>query len=98
MFDIRLNKAPKPAHISWRKKIMHTSCTLEIEGKIGRLIHTNGRIIAEFLFHGPLEAIVGNCEGQRPVLSGRPNIFRGELFGLASDEYLNIAEQKIEER
>ena len=79
---------------------MKIPCTLEIEenSKVGRLIHANGRTVAEFLFHGPLEAIAINCDGQRPILPGRPNIFRGELFGLASYEYLNVAEQRIEER
>ena len=33
-------------------------------------------------------------QGQR----GRPNVYRGEVFGLAGYEYLNIESEKIEEK
>lgn len=67
-------------------------------GKIARLLHTNGRIIAEFLVHGPLKKVVDNCERESPIVSGRANVYRGELFGLAGYEYLNIDEERLEER
>jgi hypothetical protein len=41
---------------------------------------------------------VQNCEANTPITKGRPNVFRGELFGLAGYEYLNVAQEKIEEK
>ena len=67
-------------------------------GKILRLFHENGRLVAEILVHGPLNRVLQNCEDELPIISGRPNVFRGELFGLAGYEYLNCDTEVIEER
>jgi hypothetical protein len=75
-------------------------CTLTLSdsGKIAQIFHTNGRLIAELLIHGPLRATARNCHESRPILTGRPNVYRGEVFGLAGYEYLNIESERIEEK
>ena len=77
-----------------------SNLTLDISdsGKFAELRLLNGRIIAQFLVHGLLKRVADNCISGNEILSGRPNIFRGELFQLASYEYLNVAEEKIEEK
>lgn len=81
---------------------MQANCTIEIniapDGKVCRIIHENGRIIAEFIVHGPLDRVIQNCNEMAPILNGRPNVFRGELYGLAGYEYLNVEEGRVEER
>lgn len=58
----------------------------------------NGRIIAQFLVHGLLKRVAENCLSDLAIQNGRPNIFRGELFQLAAYEYLNVEDERIEER
>ncbi len=74
--------------------------TLDISdsGKFAELRLNNGRIIAQFLVHGLLKRVSENCVSRNEILAGRPNIFRGELFQLASYEYLNREEEMIEEK
>ena len=67
-------------------------------GKTAELRLENGRIIAQFLIHGLFKKVSENCINGSGIITGRPNIFRGELFQLASYEYLNIEEEKIEEK
>lgn len=67
-------------------------------GKLCKIFHTNGRLIAELLTHGPLQEAAENCNNLRPIIPGRPNVFRGEVFGLAGYEFLNVNEERIEER
>jgi hypothetical protein len=77
-----------------------TPCILSISdsGRIAQIFHTNGRLITELLVHGPLLHVAQNCEANIPITKGRPNVFRGELFGLAGYEYLNVEQEKIEEK
>ena len=79
---------------------MNIPCTLALSdsGKIAQIFHTNGRLIAELLVHGPLLKVALNAAALRPILTGRPNVYRGEVFGLAGYEYLNIESEKIEEK
>ena len=79
---------------------LEVPCILSISetGKIAQLFHTNGRLIAEILIHGPLLKVAINCHESRPVLTGRPNVFRAECYGLAGYEYLNIDDEVIEEK
>ena len=79
---------------------MTITCKLELSdsGKIAQLFHTNGRLIAEILVHGPLRKVAKNCEESRPILAGRPNVYRGELFGLAGYEFLDISTETIKEK
>ncbi len=74
--------------------------TLDISssGRLAELRLNNGRIIAQFLVHGLLKRVSENCISANEILVGRPNIFRGELFQLASYEYLNREEERIEEK
>lgn len=75
-------------------------CILELSpsGKIARITAANGRIIAEVLVHGPLNKVVENCANNVPIVNGRPNIYRGELWGLASYELLDLEEEAIKEK
>ena len=90
---------------------MTIACTLEIKAidgkdgsdrevysKIATLKHENGRIIAQFLYHGPLNAVALNCVKQQPIINGRPNMFRGELYQLAGYELLDIENERVVER
>jgi hypothetical protein len=90
---------------------MTVICTLEIKtschkdesdreaySKIATLKHENGRIIAQFLYHGPLDAVVLNCVRQQPIINGRPNIFRGELYQLAGYELLDVEKERVVEK
>lgn len=71
---------------------------IELQGKILFITAENKRTIAEVLVHGPLESCMNNAARNVPIERGRANIFRGELFGLAGYEYLNIEEERIEEK
>lgn len=75
-------------------------CTLEVSqtGKTVRIIHENGRVIAELLVHGCLARVAENCARNEPIIAGRSNLFRGELYQLAPYEILNFAEEFIVER
>lgn len=75
-------------------------CTIEVStsGRIARIVHENGRVVAEMLIHGPLAKVMEHCDGRAPILNGRANIFRGELWGLSGYEILNINEERIEEK
>ena len=77
---------------------MQVNMEISPSGRLLRLTHSNGRIIAEILIHGPLRQIVDNCESDMPIVRGRPNIFRGELFGLAGYEILDTASECIKEK
>jgi hypothetical protein len=79
---------------------MQTTVTLKLSesGRILRLLAPNNRIIAEILVHGPLAKIVQNCVDNKPILRGRANVYRGELYGLTGYEILNIEQERIEER
>lgn len=63
-----------------------------------RILHENGRILAEILVHGPLHKVAQNCDEEKPIINGRANIYRGECWGLAGYEYLNIDTECVEER
>ena len=67
-------------------------------GKVAILRSRNGRLIAELLVHGPLLKCAMNAHDNIPIVSGRANIYRGEIFGLAGYEFLNIEEEWIEEK
>jgi hypothetical protein len=74
---------------------------LELVGpncKVMRLTHDNGRIIAEILVHGPLEAVIENCNSNTKIQNGRPNIYRGEAYGLAGYQLLDIEREEIIEK
>ena len=72
--------------------------TLSDSGKIAQIFHSNGRLIAEILIHGPLLKVAQNCHDSRPILTGRPNIFRAEAFGLAGYEFLDTDNEAITEK
>ena len=74
------------------------NCSIQVRGKIARIKHENGRIIAEFLVHGPLSSVIENCNSNVPITKGYPNIFRGELFGLAGYEILDTENECIIEK
>lgn len=68
-------------------------------GKIIQIYHdTNRRLIAEIFVHGPFGQVLRNCAENNEIIKGTPNVFRGELFGLAGYEFLNVEEERIEER
>lgn len=67
-------------------------------GKFAEIRLENGRIIAQFLIHGLLKRVAENCMNGTEIISGRPNIFRGELYQLAPYEYLNDRDEQIEEK
>lgn len=75
-----------------------TILILSDSGKIAKLFHTNGRLIAEILIHGPLLKVAQNCAESRPILSGRPNVFRAEAFGLAGYEFLDTTNEVVTEK
>jgi hypothetical protein len=79
---------------------MDIFCKLVISetGKIAQIFHENGRLVAEILVHGPLLKTALACHKELPIVIGRPNVFRGELYGLAGWEYLNVEEERIEEK
>jgi hypothetical protein len=77
---------------------MTTNLELSESGKILYLTHPNGRKIAEILVHGPLASVLENCNQEKPLLKGRPNIYRGELFGLAGYELLDVENERIIEK
>jgi hypothetical protein len=77
---------------------MTTKLVFNPTGKIVQIFHENGRLIAQILVHGPLAEVAQNCAEYQPIIKGRPNVFRGELFGLAGYEFLNVLEERIEER
>jgi hypothetical protein len=75
-----------------------TKLVLSETGRTARLFHKNGRLIAEFLVHGPLLEVTTNCQENKEIIKGRSNVFRAEIFGLAGYEYLNMTDERIEER
>lgn len=79
---------------------MTISTKLEISdsGKIVKIFHENGRLIAEVLVKGPLLQAALNCHDNVPIVTGRPNVYRAECFGLAGWEYLNCETEQIEEK
>lgn len=77
---------------------VNASLDLTPSGRILTIQGENGRVIAEILVHGPLGRVIENCKNDRPVERGYANIFRGELFGLAGYEFLNVEKERIEER
>ena len=77
---------------------MKANLEISESGRVLRIFHENGRLISELLIHGPLSKVMKNCDEQRPILNGRPNVFRGECFGLAGYEFLNVSEERIEEK
>lgn len=82
------------------KATAHTQLRVngEVYSKIATLKHENGRIIAQFLYHGPLDAVVLNCVRQQPIINGRPNMFRGELYQLAGYELLDVENERVVEK
>jgi hypothetical protein len=52
----------------------------------------------EALVHGPLLKVSQNCDEEAPILRGRPNVFRAEVFGLAGYEFLDVDSERIEEK
>lgn len=77
-----------------------TNVTIETSdsGRIIRFTHENGRIIAEIYVHGPFKNVLENCDQNLRITNGRANIFRGELFGLAGYEILDLENERITER
>ena len=90
MFDPRTNG-----------KTMTANVRLELSesGKLLRIVvPENGRLVAEILVHGPLSQALQNCLENAPVLKGRPNVFRGDLWGLAGYELLDTENEIIREK
>jgi len=79
---------------------MTFNCILEISpsGRVIKIHHSNGRLIMEALVHGPLLKVSQNCDEEAPILRGRPNVFRAEVFGLAGYEFLDVDSERIEEK
>ena len=76
-------------------------CKLEQVGKSGRMYqitHENGRIIAQFIVHGPFQTVLDNCVSKEPMARGKANIFRGELFGLSSWEFIDTEKGCVYEK
>lgn len=67
-------------------------------GKICKILADNGRIIAELLCHGPMVKCAINADRNNEVISGRANIYRGEVHGLTAYEFLDVENETIEER
>ena len=76
---------------------MKAKCTLEIpdDSHILRITHENGRLVGEILFHGPLDKVLLNCDQMRPQLTGRPNHYRAECFGLAGYETIDFESERV---
>lgn len=90
-----------PTIFNQRNKMSHTiNCKLVISesGKVMQLHHENGRLIAEVLIHGPLLETAQNCTDRKPLLKGRPNVYRAECFGLAGYEFLDMSNECIKEK
>lgn len=67
-------------------------------GRLLRIKHANGRIIAEILVHGHLWKVLENVDNGMPIQAGRANIFRGELYQLAGYEVLDVDAEVITEK
>ena len=79
----------------------YTNLTLEISdsGKIAVLRYPPmDRIIAELLIHGNLIAATNNAVLNNPIKAGYANVFRGEVFQLASYEILDKQDELIREK
>jgi hypothetical protein len=80
-------------------KQMKAELEFSESGRILRILcPDNNRIIAEILVHGPLRACAKNAAGNVPIQKGRPNIYRGELYGLTGYEILDKELENIIEK
>ena len=80
------------------KNNMNTQLEFSTSGRLCRIFHENGRLIAEFLVHGPLAQVAQNCDNLVPIVQGRLNVFRAEVWRLAGYEYLDLEGERITER
>lgn len=71
---------------------------LSDSGKICKLKTESNRTIAELFVHGYLKRVIENAIDNVPMINGKPNVFRAEVYQLAGYEFLNCDEEMIEEK